>query len=58
MVEDAGRAARISRPSPVNPQRVAWELSPKPAGPRHRHQRSPAPAPNWYARDLEVAGAA
>ena len=53
MVEDAGGSRAGSRPHPVNPQRVAWELSPR-LPDRAIITSDSGSCANWFARDLKM----
>ena len=52
LVEDAG-SARMQPAKPVNPQRVAWELSPRLPDSVILTSDSGSCA-NWFARDLQI----
>ena len=47
------KTARCSRPNPINPQRVAWELSPR-LPERAIITSDSGSCANWYARDLKI----
>ena len=53
LVEDAGEPRACMPANPVNPQRVAWELSPR-LPERAIITSDSGSCANWYARDLKI----